>query len=256
MAATSRVTRLLLALGLATSAIAIGLTQADADQQIVGGDRASIADHSYTVYLTTKDGFQFCGGTLVRDNKVITAAHCTVGKKPADVLVVAGREDKESGAGVTSPVRTVWVHPSFTDVRSGADVSVLTLEQRLPYAMLALPGKDDTDLYAAGQPGLVLGWGRTAADGQPSRYLLKANVPLVADPDCTKAYPLYKADAMVCAGVPQGGVDTCQGDSGGPLIVAGRLVGITSWGEGCAAPGKPGVYTRVASYLDLLEGQV
>jgi secreted trypsin-like serine protease len=256
MAATSRVTRLLLALGLATSAIAIGLTQANADQQIVGGDRASIADHSYVVYLTTKDGFQFCGGTLVDDNKVITAAHCTAGKQPADIFVVAGREDKESGAGATSPVREIWVHPAFTDVRSGSDVSVLTLEQRLPYATLDLPGTADTDLYTVGQPGLILGWGRTAADGQPSRYLLKASVPLMADPDCAKSYPAYKAEAMVCAGVPQGGVDSCQGDSGGPLVVDGRLVGITSWGEGCAAPGKPGVYTRVLAYLDLLEAQV
>ena len=259
MGATSRVTRLLLAAALAAAAVAVGLTQANADQenqQIVGGTRASIADHPYVVYLTTADGFQFCGGTLVDDNKVITAAHCTAGKQPADIVVVAGREDKESGAGVATPVREIWVHPDFTDVRSGSDVSVLTLEQRVQYQPLDLPRKDDADLYAAGQPGLILGWGRVAADGQPSRYLLQASVPVMADPDCTKSYPAYKPEAMVCAGVPQGGTDSCQGDSGGPLIVDGKLAGITSWGEGCAAPGKPGVYTRVAVYRDLLEEQV
>jgi secreted trypsin-like serine protease len=259
MGATSRVTRLLLAAALASAAVAVGLTQANADQenqQIVGGNRASIADHPYVVYLTTADGFQFCGGTLVGDNKVVTAAHCTAGKRPADVVVVAGREDKESGAGVVSPVKEIWVHPKFTDVRFGDDVSVLTLTQRLPYAPLGLPMKDDADLYKAGAPGLILGWGRVAADGQASRYLLRANVPLVADQDCTKSYPAYKPAAMVCAGVPQGGVDSCQGDSGGPLIVDGKLAGITSWGEGCAAAGKPGVYTRVAVYRDILEDQV
>ena len=259
MGATSRVIRLLLAAALATAAVAFGLTQANADQQgqqIVGGSRASIADHPYVVYLTTDDGFQFCGGTLVDDNKVVTAAHCTAGKQPADLLVVAGREDKESGVGVTSPVKSIWVHPSFSDVRSGADVSVVTLTERLPYAPLALPDKDDTGLYTAGQPALILGWGRTAADGQPSRYLLQAGVPLMTDPDCVKSYPAYKAEAMVCAGVPQGGIDSCQGDSGGPLIVAGRLAGVTSWGEGCAAPNKPGVYTRLGAYLTELEDQV
>jgi trypsin len=256
MGATRRGTRLLLAAALAASAVAFGLAQAGADQQIVGGSRASIADHPYVVYLVTPDGFQFCGGTLVDDNKVVTAAHCTTGKQPADLAVVAGREDKQSGAGVQSPVRQIWEHPQFTDVRSGSDVAVLTLEQRLPYTPLPLPGKDDADLYAAGAPGLVLGWGRTAADGQASQYLLAATVPVIADPDCTKSYPGYKAEAMVCAGLPEGGVDTCQGDSGGPLVVDGRLAGITSWGEGCAAPGKPGVYTRVAGYLDLLEEQV
>lgn len=259
MGATSRVTRLLLAATLASAAVAVGITQANADQdnqQIVGGDRASIADHPYVVYLTTADGFQFCGGTLVDDNKVVTAAHCTAGKQPTDIQVVAGREDKESTAGIVSPVKEIWVHPDFTDVRSGSDVSVLTLTERVPYQPLALPRKDDPDLYKAGQPGLILGWGRVAADGQPSRYLLKASVPVMADPDCTTAYSAYKAKAMVCAGVPEGGVDSCQGDSGGPLIVDGKLAGITSWGEGCAAAGKPGVYTRLAAYRDVLDDQV
>lgn len=257
MGATSRVIRVLLATALATAAVAIGISQANAGQEIVGGNRASIADHPYVVYLTTSDGFQFCGGTLVDDNKVVTAAHCTAGKKPADIMVVAGREDKTSGAGMTTAVREIWVNPQFTDVRSGSDVSVLTLEDRLPYDTLSLPTKDDAaSLYTAGKPGLILGWGRTAADGQPSQFLMQATVPLIADADCVKSYPAYKAEAMVCAGVPQGGVDSCQGDSGGPIIVDGKLAGITSWGEGCAAPGKPGVYTRLAAYADVLEDQV
>jgi trypsin len=256
MGATSRVIRFLLAAALATAAVAIGIAQANAGQEIVGGSRASIADHPYVVYLTTTDGFQFCGGTLVDDNKVVTAAHCTAGKQPADIMVVAGREDKQSGAGITTAVREIWVNPQFADVRSGSDVSVLTLVQRLSYEPLKLPKKDDTALYTAGQPGLILGWGRTAADGQASQYLMQATVPVMTDPDCVKSYPDYKAAAMVCAGVPQGGVDSCQGDSGGPFIVDGKLAGITSWGEGCAGPGKPGVYTRVAAYADLLEDQV
>jgi trypsin len=256
MGATLRVTRLLLAAALAGAAVMIGLTQANATEDIVGGSRASIADFPYVVYLTTPDGFQFCGGTLVDDNKVVTAAHCAAGRKPTDIVVVAGREDKQSDTGMTTPVKAIWVNPDFTDVRSGSDVSVLTLANRLPYRPLDLPTKDDKDLYGAGAPAVILGWGRTAADGQPSRYLLQASVPLVADQDCVKSYPDYKAEAMVCAGLPQGGTDSCQGDSGGPLIVNGKLAGITSWGEGCAAPNKPGVYARVASYLDVLEDQV
>jgi trypsin len=251
-----RLIRLLLAAALATAAVAFGLTQANATQEIVGGNRASIADYPFVVYLTTPDGFQFCGGTLVDDNKVITAAHCVAGKQTGGVLVVAGREDKTSGAGVTTSVRSIWVHPKFADVRSGSDVAVLTLTDRLHYDPLDLPDKADTALYTAGQPATILGWGRTAADGQPSQYLLQATVPLITDADCVKSYPAYKAEAMVCAGVPQGGVDSCQGDSGGPLIVNGKLAGITSWGEGCAAPGKPGVYTRLAVYMDLLADEV
>jgi trypsin len=256
MGATSRVTRILLAACLAVTAAAVGLLQAGADQQIVGGQRASIADYSFAVYLATADGFQFCGGTLVDDNKVVTAAHCVAGKTPVDLAVVAGREDKESGAGMVAPVREIWVHPEFKDVRSGNDVALLTLETRLPYQTIDLVGADQAEIYQAGQPGLILGWGRTAADGQPSRYLLQATVPVMADAECVKSYPAYLAASMTCAGLPQGGVDSCQGDSGGPFIVAGRLAGVTSWGEGCAAPGKPGVYTRLSTYAALLEEQI
>jgi trypsin len=256
MGATSRFTRLLLAIALAMTGAVIGLARAGAAPDIVGGGRASIADHPYVVYLTTAHGFQFCGGTLVADDKVVTAAHCAVGRNPADIVVVAGREDKESKSGIASPVRSIWVHPRFTDVRAGWDVSVLTLRIRLPYEPLRLPNKDDAGLYAAGRPGMILGWGRTSAAGQPSRYLMRASVPLTSDADCTKAYPAYKPEAMVCAGVPHGGVDSCQGDSGGPLVVNGRLAGVTSWGEGCAEPGRPGVYTRLAAYLDVLSDHV
>jgi len=257
MGATSRVTRLLLAAGMiAAGAAAMGISQADADEQIVGGDRASIADHSYTVFLTTADGFQYCGGTLVENDKVVTAAHCGVGRKPADIVVVGGREDKESDAGTTSAVNEIWVHPDYRDVRSGADVAVLTLDQQLPYQTLDLVRADDADAYEPGVVATILGWGRTAADGESSRFLLKAEVPVIADASCQKSYPAYKPAAMTCAGVEKGGVDTCQGDSGGPLIVDGKLAGITSWGEGCAAAGKPGVYTRVAAYAGVLADQI
>ncbi|HEV7648081.1 MAG TPA: serine protease [Actinophytocola sp.] len=257
MGATSRVTRLLMAAGMiAAGAAALGSSQANADEEIVGGNRASIADHSYVVFLTTADGFQYCGGTLVDDDKVVTAAHCAIGRKPADVMVVGGREDKESDAGTTSAVSEIWVHPDFADVRTGADVAVLTLEQPMRYETIDPAGKDDTDLYEPGVVATILGWGRVAADGDASRFLLKADVPLIADASCQQSYPAFKAAAMACAGVTEGGVDTCQGDSGGPLIVDGKLAGITSWGEGCAVPGKPGVYTRVAAYADVLGEQI
>ena len=77
-------------------------------------------------------------------------------------------------------------------------------------------------------------------------------MPMVSDPDCDSAYPgRIDQGSMVCAGFPEGGTDTCQGDSGGPMLVPGpggvwRQAGVTSWGDGCAQPGKYGVYARVA----------
>lgn len=257
MRAPSRFTRLLLAAGvIATAAVTIGTGPAGADQEIVGGKRVSIADYPYVVYLTTPDGFQFCGGTLVDDDKVVTTAHCAVDRKPADVTVVAGREDKRSGVGTTSAVAGIWVDPAFSDVRTGSDVAVLTLARRLPYPTIDVAGAADADVYRPGAEATILGWGRTAEGGAASRFLRAARVPIMADADCAASYPDYQADSMTCAGLPRGGVDTCQGDSGGPLIVDGKLAGITSWGEGCAEAGRPGVYTRLAAYADVLADQI
>ncbi len=220
---------------------------ADAGEQIVGGTRAAIAEHPYVVYLATRDGYQYCGGTLVAEDKVVTAAHCARAFPARDVRVVGGREDKQATDGEVREVTAVWVHPEYRDVTEGHDVAVLTLSAPLPYRFLPLADAGAEPL-TAGSPATILGWGRTSSGGATSRYLLTAQVPLYGDTECGDAYRAFDAASMVCAGLPQGGVDTCQGDSGGPLIVDGRLVGISSWGEGCAAAGKPGVYARVPAY--------
>ena len=96
----------------------------------------------------------------------------------------------------------------------------------------------------------IVGWGVTSEGGEPPDVLQEAQVPMTTDAYCAGAYDDFDASTMVCAGYPQGGVDTCQGDSGGPMFGRAatgelRVVGATSFGEGCARPGKPGVYARV-----------
>ncbi|MGW5049969.1 S1 family peptidase [Actinokineospora sp. NPDC004072] len=221
---------------------------ADAREDIVGGSRAPIAEHPYVVYLADQTGHQYCGGTLVAPDKVVTAAHCLEPFAVADIQVVGGREDKLTTSGEVRTVAEAWMHPDYQDVTAGADVAVLTLSAPLPYRLLPFAGADSTALYAAGSTATILGWGRTSSGGESSQYLLKAQVPIYADDDCAAAYSAFAPDSMVCAGLPEGGVDTCQGDSGGPLIVEDTLVGIASWGEGCAEAGYPGVYTRVSTY--------
>lgn len=250
-----RTVRLLLAACLTIAVMTIG-SAANADEQIVGGTQVSTADHPYVVYLATPSGFQFCGGALVTGNKVVTAAHCAVGQTPAGLRVVAGRDDKLGTAGVVARVSRIWVHPGFSEVRAGADVAVLTLSTWLGYRPIGLATRWDVSLYWSGTPSTVLGWGRISSSGPISRYLLGTTVPVVGDTDCARAYVRYAAASMVCAGWPQGGADSCQGDSGGPMVVSGRLVGIVSWGDGCALPGKPGVYTRVARYADDITAQL
>jgi trypsin len=252
MGETSRRTRLLLATALTAAGLAVfGFGGAQASQEVVGGDPVSTAQYPYAVFLTNRTGFQFCGGTIVGPSTVVTAAHCAAGQSPEALLVVAGRDDKQSEAGVVAEVADVWVDPDYGDVHLGADVAVLTLAVKLPYRPARL--NHDPELYQPGTLATVLGWGRTKEGGTTSRYLMGAAVPVVADGTCAKDYQDFAATAMVCAGYPQGGVDTCQGDSGGPMLVGDVLVGISSWGDGCARPGKPGVYTRVTSYAALIE---
>lgn len=226
------------------------------DQRVVGGERVSIDEHPWVVYLTDSGGNQFCGGTLVSSNKVVTAAHCAVGRTTRNIRVVAGREDRKSEAGRVARVSGIWIHPRYVTADQGEDVAVLTLRDEVEYEPLPLAGPSDEDLYQAGAEGVVLGWGRTSEQGAVSRYLLGATVPVMADDDCSDAYVQYDETAMTCAGYPEGGVDTCQGDSGGPFVVGGKLIGITSWGEGCAREGKPGVYTNVAAYAEAIEEQL
>lgn len=223
--------------------------------RVVGGDEASITAYPYAVYLTDSNGLEFCGGVLIGTQAVATAAHCAVAMSRSSIRVVAGRQDMRTGDGVVARVSTIWIAPGFTNPQQGNDVAVLKLDRTVPYRRVNLPSGNDTSLYAAGTKATVLGWGRTAEGGARSNVLRKATLPIIDDAGCAASLPAYDGRSMLCAGYPQGGTDACQGDSGGPLIVDGMLAGLVSWGQGCAEPGKPGVYTRVTTYADDLRAQ-
>ncbi|MFE9751644.1 S1 family peptidase [Saccharothrix saharensis] len=231
-------------------------TAVDVDVRVVGGERVSIDDHPWVVYVTDASGNQFCGGTLVSPTKVVTAAHCAAMRTPRNTRVVLGREDRQSSAGVVARLTDIWVHPDYVSADQGSDVAVLTLRNAVGYTPLPLAQPTDEALYEPGTSGLVLGWGRTSEQGSSSRYLRGATVPVMDDGHCENAYPQFDPDEMTCAGYPEGGVDTCQGDSGGPYVAGGKLIGITSWGEGCARAGKPGVYSEVKRYVEDIEAQL
>lgn len=224
---------------------------------VVGGDQASLADYPWVVYLTDSHDMQFCGGAIIAPNKVVTAAHCVHDEQPDSLKVVAGRENKDTKAGTVAKVTGIWSDPEYRSPYGGSDAAVVTLDRDLTQPPVQLASPTDSPLYKAGTPATVLGWGATREGGATSNTLRKADLPVAADKDCSAAYGgRFRADAMVCAGVPQGGVDSCQGDSGGPLVADGKLIGLVSWGDGCARPHRYGVYSRVASYYDQLEQQI
>jgi secreted trypsin-like serine protease len=224
---------------------------------IVGGSPAHISDYPWVVYLTDAQGSQFCGGAIVGADKVVTAAHCVEKQKPQSIQVVAGREKHQSSEGTVAKVTAIWTEPRYQATDQSADLAVLTLDQKLPEPPVALATQRDSSLYKAGTTGTVLGWGAQSEGGTASGTLRQAEVPVAKDQECGKAYGArYSPQTMACAGYADGGIDSCQGDSGGPLVADGKLIGLVSWGNGCARPGNPGVYTRMAVFADDVLGQL
>ena len=220
--------------------------------RIVGGTAAGPMDNPFQVALLNKSiadnrNAQFCGGSLVRSNFVVTAAHCTDFIQADQVQVLTGTR-RLDGTGERRDVLSITIHPSWNPSTFDNDVAVWKLSTDATGITLATLA---TENGPVGSDVLVTGWGETEA-GPPPIQLQKVSVPLVAEANCNDAnsYNGDVTDTMLCAGLDQGGQDACQGDSGGPLTRGPNntvLTGITSWGIGCADPNFFGVYTRVSN---------
>lgn len=240
------------------------------DRGVVGGQPVRVADAPWTVALASRERFgpvragQFCGGVVVGRTTVITAAHClsheVLGVEPTeakDLKVIVGRGDLRGGDGKEVPLRDAWVNPEFDPETNAGDVAVLTLAEPVPDRYPIAMARSGDAAYDPGTSAGVYGWGDMLGNGSYAEDLRAARVRIMQDALCRRAYPggpegTYRPAMMLCAGLPRGGRDACQGDSGGPLVARGRLVGLVSWGSGCAQPGHPGVYTRVSSVADLV----
>ena len=259
---------------------------AQAQTRIVGGNATTIEEWPWQVAIadppsTGGDGYdrQFCGGSLVAPTVVVTAAHCVSSasgqfQNPADFSVITGTTTlssaappKEIGAvdlvypidgGGGNPVPESQLSPDqgpalYNPDTVQWDFALLELASAAPAPAEVIPLATAGD-WTDGDPAWVTGWGGTLTSAGPyPDDLQEAEVDMVSDADCTTSYGSeFDPVTMVCAGIyPTGGTDTCAGDSGGPLVVDvgtddWRLVGDTSWGNGCALPGFPGVYGRLA----------
>jgi len=236
--------------------------------KIVGGVMAIAGQFPWQVSLGVADipdpfYAHFCGGSLIGKEWVLTAAHCVDGNDASDLSVFVGTHVLQSGV-TRIGVQKLYIHSDYKSASTGHDIALLQLKAPVKEGaetrQIALADKqEETAILATSNPAVVTGWGATNMGGQPTRILNYAKIPFVSNERCNKplAYNGAITADMLCAGKETGGVDSCQGDSGGPLISnAGqgdKLMGVVSWGDGCALPNKVGIYTRVSFYLDWVQ---
>lgn len=215
--------------------------------QVVGGTRAAQGEFPFMVRLSMG-----CGGALYSPTLVLTAAHC-VSRTGANTSITAtlGDVDLQSSTRTTRRSNYVYRAPGYNG--NGDDWALIRLSS--PVTTLATLPIASSASYDSGTF-TIAGWGAAREGGAQQRYLLKATVPFVSDSTCNSS-SMYNGQVIaaeeICAGYTSGGVDTCQGDSGGPMFRrdasnAWVQVGIVSWGDGCARPNKPGVYTQVSYF--------
>lgn len=234
------------------------------DSRIVGGEDANISDFPFMLalgMLGAQNNFrQFCGATLITAHHAVTAAHCVQGHNP-NLAVLLGTDRLDNNSGTAIRVSKVFSHPRFSSqIEAGYDIAVLELATAVDlskhYTVEMLDATTErftaTDTVAT-----ATGWGALASGSRGTPRLQVVHTKIVDPAACKKAYAASNPsnfETQLCAGVPEGGVDACQGDSGGPLFVRGDVngekrwfhAGATSWGNGCAFAGFPGIWARIS----------
>lgn len=232
------------------------------DPKIIGGDPVTNPSaYPWMAFLQVQGSdnlWYSCGGTLISPTKVLTAAHCVDGFDYVNKgVVIFGGVDLEVAVDRVVHPTEQWRHPDFEPNQLANDVAVLTLPAPVPYQVLPIAGPADSALYAAGTQAQVFGWGRSESGRPADGKLRKATIPLLGPDGCTALPGEQTGAGMICAGDGTGTVTPCNGDSGGPLVVAGRVVGIVSWGvKGCVTPGTYSVSTKVSDFTTVINQQL
>uniref|UniRef100_A0A7N4PA81 Transmembrane serine protease 11F n=1 Tax=Sarcophilus harrisii TaxID=9305 RepID=A0A7N4PA81_SARHA len=251
--------------GIRTTASSLPLTLASTTDRIVMGTTAALTgEWPWQASLQLKDSGHQCGGSLISNTWIVTAAHCfQKTKNPTQWIVTFGTT-------IIPPLRkqnvdTIIVHEKYNNITHENDIALMQLAENVEYSneiqRVCLP-----ESYIKLPPHtsvFVTGFGSVVDDGPTQNVLHQARVEIISTDVCnrTDVYNGLIKKGMLCAGFMEGKVDACKGDSGGPLVYPDHhdiwyLIGIVSWGESCALPKRPGVYTQVTQYRNWINSKI
>ncbi|HCK0611674.1 TPA: serine protease [Vibrio parahaemolyticus] len=234
--------------------------QNDVSTRIIGGEPANTSDWKFIASLVRKGQptsiGHFCGGSFLGGKYVLTAAHCVEGLNADDLDIVLGLYDqnRESQAQRIA-VNNIYSHTAYNSHTTNNDIALIELEHSVDSATIDLATPEVLDSVRVGDKLHLAGWGNTSTtDRVYPTVLQQVDLEYVDRATCQNLSGNYSnvSDDGICAGYYWGGKDSCQGDSGGPLIVdyngINKLLGVVSWGDGCAQPNAYGVYANVAHF--------
>ncbi|KAG8004424.1 Coagulation factor VII, partial [Nibea albiflora] len=239
--------------------------QPDLQGRIVGGTECPKGECPWQVLLVYK-GKGFCGGVIFKPTWILTASHCLESADVQFLKVVAGEHNTEVNEGTEQHIQVaeIIMHENYKTITADNDIGLLRLVSPIVYTSYAVPvclptrGLAERDLWAVSLH-TVSGWGRRGENGPTSHILRRLKVPRIRTQQCVEDSGVVLTENMFCAGYIEGRQDSCKGDSGGPLVTEYKktafLLGIVSWGKGCARPGNYGIYTRVSNYLEWIHNR-
>ncbi|KAM3873278.1 trypsin-2 [Diretmus argenteus] len=227
----------------------IGAAFATEEDKIVGGYEC--APYSQPHQVSLNSGYHFCGGSLVNENWVVSAAHCYKSRVEVrmgehNIRVTEGHEQFISSSRVIR-------HPKYSSYNINNDFMLIKLSKPATLNAYVQPVALPTRCAPDGTMCKVTGWGNTMSSTADRNKLQCLDIPILSHADCNNAYPGMITNTMFCAGYLEGGKDSCQGDSGGPVVCNDVLQGVVSWGYGCAERDHPGVYAKVCMVTEWLQ---